>query len=592
MKKFFGSVLSSCLGTILALLVLILVLGGIGTTIIASSTATKNAQANSIIKLVIPDELPEQSNNRPLEKFNLDNSISIGLHDLVMAIKNASKDDNIKGIYLQCNGLNHPYASLKVIRDALMEFKNSGKFLYTYAQFIDHKTYYLQSAAQSIYAHPYTFIDLKGFQASVPHFKELFDKLGIDFNIYYAGEFKSATEPFRFNKMSAQNRLQLKEFLQSEYQIYLDDLSNSRSIDKIELQNLFDYYKCYSPKLALSNKLIDSIAYESDVYSNMRAKMGINETDKLNFISIEDYFETSKFKNEDFSSSNRIAVVYAEGDISDGASEEGQIGRKYIKILRDIRTTKSIKALVLRVNSPGGSAMLSDELLKEIDLIKSAGKPVVVSMGNYAASGGYYIACHADSIYANPFTLTGSIGVFALIPNFNKISGYKVGIDIDTVGTGPMANKFNVMLPWGVDEARIMQENITETYDRFISVISEGRKLDKQKVQEIAKGRIWSGTKAIEIGLVDALGGLKDAINCASRMASLDKYRISEFPTQKDPMQKLLDAIQGKKEDQNEFMAKSILKTEIPELYPYYSELKYWKSQKGYHMKLPFIFYN
>ncbi|MEI2693767.1 MAG: signal peptide peptidase SppA [Saprospiraceae bacterium] len=592
MKKFLGSILSSCLGTLLALIVLILVFAGIGSTFMATSKASKHVQANSILRLVIPDELPEQSNNRPLQNFNLDNSISIGLHDLTRAIKNATTDGNIKGIYLQGSGFNHPYASLKVIRDALLEFKNSGKFIVTYAQFIDHKSYYLQSVAQSIYAHPYTFIDLKGFQASVPHFKELFDKLGIDFNIYYAGEFKSATEPFRFNKMSAQNRLQLREFLQSEYQEYLKEIANSRAIDKNELQNLFDLYKCYSPKLALSNKLIDSIAYESDVYANMRSKIGLQESDKMNFISIEDYFETSKSKNEDYSSSNRIAVVYAEGDITDASGEEGQIGRKYIKIFRDIRTTKSIKALVLRVNSPGGSAMLSDEILKEIDLIRAAGKPVVVSMGNYAASGGYYIACHADSIFANPYTLTGSIGVFALIPNFTKISGDKMGIDIDTVGTGSMACKFNVMLPWGTDEARILQENISETYNRFISVISEGRKLEIEKVQEIAKGRIWSGTKAIEIGLVDALGELKDAILCASRMASIDKYRISEFPTQKDPMQKWIDAIQGKKEDQSEVLTKSILKSEMPELYPYYTEFKYWKSQKGYHMKLPFVFSN
>jgi len=592
MKKFLGSILSSCLGTLLALIVLILVFAGIGSTFMATSKASKHVQANSILRLVIPDELPEQSNNRPLQNFNLDNSISIGLHDLTKAIKNATTDGNIKGIYLQGSGFNHPYASLKVIRDALLEFKNSGKFIVTYAQFIDHKSYYLQSVAQSIYAHPYTFIDLKGFQASVPHFKELFDKLGIDFNIYYAGEFKSATEPFRFNKMSAQNRLQLREFLQSEYQEYLKEIANSRAIDKNDLQNLFDLYKCYSPKLALSNKLIDSIAYESDVYANMRSKIGLQESDKMNFISIEDYFETSKSKNEDYSSSNRIAVVYAEGDITDASGEEGQIGRKYIKIFRDIRTTKSIKALVLRVNSPGGSAMLSDEILKEIDLIRAAGKPVVVSMGNYAASGGYYIACHADSIFANPYTLTGSIGVFALIPNFTKISGDKMGIDIDTVGTGSMACKFNVMLPWGTDEARILQENISETYNRFISVISEGRKLEIEKVQEIAKGRIWSGTKAIEIGLVDALGELKDAILCASRMASIDKYRISEFPTQKDPMQKWIDAIQGKKEEQSEVLTKSILKSEMPELYPYYTEFKYWKSQKGYHMKLPFVFSN
>ncbi len=589
MKNFFSSIFSSCLGTLLALIVLILISAGIGSTMLATTKHSKTVQSNSVLKLTIPDELPEQTNNTSIQKFSLDNTLSIGLHDYVKAIKHAATDDQIKGIYIQGGMSNHPYASLKLIRDALNEFKATGKFIVAYVNYMDHKTYYIQSTAQALLAHPYTYIDLKGFQATVPHFKELFDKLGIDFNIYYAGEFKSATEPFRFNKMSPQNRLQIKEFLQSEYNLYLSEVAESRSIDKNELQTIFDLYKCYSPNLALQYKILDSIAYESDAYTLIKTKMGLNESDKINFISVQDYFESGTIKDENYSSSNRIAVVFAEGDITEAQGEEGEIGRKYLKLLRDIRSTKSIKAMVLRVNSPGGSALLSDEMLKEIDLIRNAGKPVVVSMGNYAASGGYYISCHADSIFANPYTLTGSIGVFALIPNFNKMSGDKIGIDFDTVGTGPMASKFNVMLPWGPDEAKVMQENITATYDRFISVISEGRKLDKEKVREIAKGRIWSGTKAIEIGLVDAEGDLNDAIACASRLASLDKYRISEFPTQKDPVQKWIDLLQGKKEDQNEILSNWVAKKEIPELYTYYKELSYWKNQKGYQMKLPFV---
>ncbi|MBK9221700.1 MAG: signal peptide peptidase SppA [Saprospiraceae bacterium] len=589
MKTFFSSIFSSCLGALLALIVIGFLLIAIGTGFMLRNKTDTKLTENSVLQLIIPGLIPEQTNNNPIQSYNLNNTVTIGLKDLTKAILHAAKDPKIRGIYLQSSNYNHGYATLKEIRDALQAFKNEGKFIICYSNYLDHKNYYINSVANQLYLHPLGFLDLKGFGISIPYFKEFTDKIGLDFNIYYAGEFKSATEPFRLNKMSDQNRLQLKEFLGEQYHLYLDDISKARNLDYNELKSNFDGFKSYSPKLAYTNQLIDSIAYESDVLANIRSKMNFNENDKIHFINIQDYFVISKSANEDFSSSNRIAVVYAEGNIIEGKGEEGEIGRKYIKILRDIRSTKSIKAVVLRVNSPGGSALLSDELLKEIDLIKAQGKPVVVSMGDYAASGGYYISCHADSIFSNAYTLTGSIGVFALIPNFNRISGDKIGIDIDTVGTGPMANKFNVMLPWGVDEAKIMQENIAQTYDQFISVISSGRSLAKEQVKEFAKGRIWSGIKAKELGLVNKIGNLDDAISCASRMASLEKFRISEFPTQKDPIQKLMEALQGNNEEGSVGIKARIMEQELEEMIPYYQEMKYWKTNKGLQMKLPFI---
>jgi protease-4 len=587
MKNFISSIFSSCLGTILALFLIIFILGAIGSGMVLKNKSEVHISDNSVLKLEIPAQLPEQTNNSDLDfsKFSFDNGV-IGLHDLAKTIKHAATDSKIKGIYLKGSSFNHGYATLKVIRDALQEFKSNGKFVICYTNFLDHKNYYIASASDKIYLHPLGYIDLKGFGIAIPYFKEFLDKIGLDFNVYYAGEFKSATEPFRFNKMSPQNRLQLKEYIDSQYHLYIDEVSESRHIPYETLKADFDQFASHSPERALSNKLVDSIGYEDDAFASIQHSLSLPENDKINFVRMEDYYEKVKELNENYSSSNRIAVLFAEGDITEGSGKEGEIGRKYLKILRDIKTTKSIKGLVLRINSPGGSALLSDEILKEVDLIKAQGKPVVVSMGEYAASGGYYIACHADSIFASPYTLTGSIGVFALIPNFNKLTGDKIGIDVDTVGTGPMANKFNVMLPWGKDESDIFQENIEHTYDRFISVISTGRNLDKEKVKEIAKGRIWTGQKAIEIGLVNKTGTLQDAISCAARMASVDKYRTSEFPSQKDPLQKLFDMMQGNKEDQSSRIQEMYLKSELGSYYNWYKQVQFYRNNQGLQMRL------
>lgn len=589
MKTFISSIFSSCLGTLLAIGLLILILGAIGAGVMLKNKPDVHVKENSVLKLEIPAVLPEQSNNIPFDAFEFNQNVTIGLHDMAKTIIHASKDPKIKGIYISGGSYEHGYASLKIIRDALIDFKNQGKFIVSYGNFLDNRNYYIASVCNKIFLHPLGFLDLKGFGITTVFMKEFFDKVGIDFNVYYAGEFKSATEIVRFNKMSPQNRLQLKEYIDSQYQQYLDEVYKSRNLSYESLKSNFDLFSSHSPDLAYSYKIVDSIAYESDAFSYMRNMMGSKEQDKIDFVKFQDYYENVKAKNEDYSSSNRIAVVFAEGTITDAHGEEGQIGSKYLKILRDIRTTNSIKGMVLRVNSGGGSALLSDEILKEIDLIRAQGKPVIVSMGDYAASGGYYIACHSDSIFSSPYTLTGSIGVFALIPNFNKLMGDKIGIDADTVGTGPMSNKFSTLLPWGKEEAEILQANVNHTYNRFISVISTGRNLEIDKVKEIAKGRIWGGRKAIELGLVNRIGTLDDAIASVAKLASIEKYRISEFPSQKDPLQKLLDKMQGKDEETSSSIKAMFLKNELGSMYNWYQEVEYYKKNKGLQMKLPFI---
>ncbi|MDQ3141890.1 MAG: signal peptide peptidase SppA [Bacteroidota bacterium] len=592
MRQFFKFLFASCLGTFLALVLLFFIIVGIGTSMNKSgfgSSGPKSITTNSVLKISIPDQLPEQTNNIQLEGFSFADKTNLGIHDYAKVIHKAAADPNIKGIYLLNHTNNHGYASLKIIRDALIEFKKSGKFIISFGKFLDHKNYYLASVSDQIYFHPLGFIDLKGFDIVIPFFKELMEKIGLKFNIYYAGEFKSATESFRLSKMSPENKFQLNEYLMDQYNLYLDQVSEGRNIPKEILKTNFDQFLSYTPQKALENNLIDSLAHETDVFQYMRMKMNIEETIAIHFITPEDYYSSKGIDDADYGSNNRIAVVFAEGNIIDSKGNEGEIGKKYVDLLRDIRDNKNIKSVVLRINSGGGSALMSDDILKELDIIRAKGKPVVVSMGDYAASGGYYIACHADSIFASAHTLTGSIGVFAMIPNINVMTDQKIGIDWDSLGTGPMSTKFNPLFNWTGVEAKVLQENIDHTYDRFLSLVAQGRKMDKAKVHEIAKGRIWSGRKAKEIGLVNEIGELNDAIKCAARLASLDKYRISEYPTQLDPFQKIIERFKGGDEDINSSLKTSLLKSQLGDFYPYYKEWQEIQQYKGAQMRLPWI---
>ena len=410
MGQFLKFVFASCLGTILAGLLLFLILIGIGTSMASKSMDGEGSATisdPSVLKIKIPDFLPEQTNNVQFSGFSFKEQKVLGVHDIAQCIINAAVDPKIKGIYLISSNYAHGYATLKIIRDALLKFKDSGKFIMAYVNFTDHKNYFINSVADQIYMHPLGFVELKGFGASIPFYKEMMEKIGLKFNIYYAGEFKSATEPFRLSKMSPENRLQLSEYLNGQFALYTEQVAKSRNLENAHLKNIFDQFLASSPMKALEYKLIDSIAYEIDAQNNLRFKLGLDAGAKINFVNLNEYFLANGKSKQDYSAKNKIAVVFAEGNIIDGPGQEGEIGRKYVKIIRDIRENKNVKAIVLRVNSPGGSAMMSDEILREIDLARAEGKPVVVSMGDYAASCGYYIACHADSIFASPHTLTG-----------------------------------------------------------------------------------------------------------------------------------------------------------------------------------------
>jgi len=589
MKNFFSNIFSSCLGTLLAMVAMVLIISALGAAFMSTGKKASPIAEGSVLKINLSTSIPEQSNNVPWTEFSIQNETVLGLRDMIKTIDKAASDIKIKGIYISMNSSENGYATLKEIRDALIRFKASGKFIFSYNLAFDHKSYYLASVADQIHLHPIGFVDLKGLSYAIPHFKELSDHLGIKYNIYYAGDFKSATEPFRFNKMSDSNRVQLRAFQSDIFTQYIEDVAHSRDLKYDQLKNIFDNFLSYSPDLALENRLVDQLSNEADVLDAMRKKLDLAENKKINFTDLNNYYTLTKDQDEDYSSSNRIALLYAEGNIIDEPGQEGEIGRKYLNVLRDIRTTNSIKALVLRINSGGGSAIMSDDFLKELKLIRSAGKPVVVSMGNYAASGGYYIACAADSVICNPYTLTGSIGVFALIPNFSQLSGDKLGVDFDTVGTGPYANKFNPMFPWGDAEQKVFTNSIERVYDGFLKIVSDGRGMSLEEVKAIAKGRIWSGSRSVALKLTHRTGSMNDAILVASKLASLDKYRVSEFPTQLDPFQKLLNDLQGSQEGGVKFAIDKEISKSLGPLYRPFNDFKEIQNYAGKaQMRIPY----
>lgn len=589
--NFLKILLGSCLGTLLAVFLVFFI--GIGIiSIVAGSAGTTSKKAldkTSFLEVRADHFYPEKTNNvRSTNIFSM-NEQQVGLHDLVKSIEHAATDPKIKGILYRSGYSNLGSASSLLIRQALVKFKASGKPVYAYGEYFTEGSYSLASVADRIVLNPNGVVELKGFGAMIPFFKEFLDKTGISFEVYYAGQFKSATEPVRLNKMSDQNRSQTREYLEDLYRLHLEVISESRGIAVGDLRNISNEYLSRSARDAIRFKLADTLAYQDDVYRMIQKDLDLSETARPSIVSVNRYFESFDHKPDHTTtaSAGRIAIVFAEGEILDGEGNNGQVGSaRYLRILRKIRLDDKIKAVVLRVNSPGGSSMASDNILHEIKAIQEAGKPVVVSMGDFAASGGYYIACSADSIFAEPNTITGSIGVFFIIPNVSKLMGDKLGIDMDTVRTGKFTTAFTPFMPWSSAEGLIAQQQTDLVYDRFLTVVSEGRNKSKDDIEAVAQGRVWSGEKALEHGLVDRLGGLNEALACAARMAKLDEYRIMEYPIMKDPFQQILEEWTNKEPE----LTESLIKNKLMAWFEPYARFALWsKEQAGKPMmRMPF----
>jgi protease-4 len=590
MSQFFKFVFASCLGTVLAGVVLFF-LGFsaiVGMASKAGDAQPVSIKSNSVLELDFKDLIPEKTNNTEMDPFDVEQQDVVGLNDMVNTIRKAKDDADIKGIYINAPAVVAGKATSSVVRAALNDFKTSGKFIVSYANFYSQGAYYIASVADSILVNPSGGTDFRGLSSMTAYYKGLLDKLDVKYRIFYVGRFKSATEPFRADKMSEENRVQVREYLNGLYDIFVRDIAASRKMSEGDVRKIADDFKGWSAESALKAGLVDRIAYEDQVMDMMRRYIGLDKDAKLNRIDFADYYK-ARGKKTDFSVKDKIAIIYAEGTIMDGDNNEpGSVyDGKYIKILRKIRQDDNIKAIVLRVNSPGGSALASDNILREIDLCKAAGKSVVVSMGDVAASGGYYIACHADSIFAEPNTITGSIGVFGMVPILQQTMKENLGITYDTVRTGRFSAFGTPFIDFSPEEQQLIQSRVEKIYEDFLSRVSEGRHKTRDQVHEIAQGRVWTGTRAKELGLVDELGGLDRALASAAKLAGIEKYRTAEYPRTPTGIEQLIERF-TKKKDRDDSVKSWLVRTELNELYPIYKSLRDIRRTEGIQARMPF----
>ncbi|MBX2924835.1 MAG: signal peptide peptidase SppA [Chitinophagaceae bacterium] len=526
LKFFFAALLALFIFTALGFLILVGVAG-----MFAGSEKTPVA-SKSVLYIDLSTGFSDRKSDNTFAQLTGDNdAASLPLYDVVRLIEHAASDSAIRGIYIKSNDNANGFAASEELRNALLGFKKSNKFIIAYGDVISQKAYYVANVADKIYCNPKGSLDWKGFASQLFFIKNTLKELQVEPQIFYAGKFKSATEPLREEKMTDANRLQTSVWLGDLYTNFLLSAAETRKLDTAQLHTYANSLAVQTASDAVKYNLIDGTRYDDEVKEELRSRLGIGKDDKINFVQLGSYADAvslSKYNKD------KIAIVYAEGDIVYGKGEQGQVGSDEFRTLfAKLRTDKSIKGVVLRINSPGGSALASEIIWREGELIKKSGKPLVVSMGDVAASGGYYIAAPADSIFAQPNTITGSIGVFGIIPNLQSFFKNKLGITFDEVKTADNASFGSVARPLTDMEKIIVQREIDTIYHDFKTRVSDGRRKDMEYVDSIAQGRVWTGERALEIGLVDQLGGLNDAIACAARIAKITDYSLREYPQPK-----------------------------------------------------------
>lgn len=582
MKSFFKMAFASMVGVLFSFFAILLILFLVIMAVASQADEDVEVKANSVLHIPMDYPIVERGHDDPFSKLDIDGfgrGKSVGLNDVLAAIRRAKTDDKIKGIYLDLSSLQAGYATVEEIRNGLLDFKKSKKFILAYSEVYTKNSYYLASVADKVYLNPEGIVEFTGFSSQLMFFKGSLEKLGIEPQIIKVGTYKSAVEPFILDRMSDPNRQQVTSFLGSLYDHYLSSIATARKIQKDSLFSMADQLKVRSPKDAVTYKLVDALRYKDEVLNELKTRSGIEKDDDVKSVTLTDYIKNNTSEEGDFST--RIAVVYASGEITGGEGNDETIGSEKIsKAIRKARMDEKVKAVVLRVNSPGGSALASDVIWREVVLTKKV-KPVVVSMGDLAASGGYYISCAADSIFAQPNTITGSIGVFGIIPNMQNFFNNKLGITFDGVKTGTHADLGTITRPLSAEEKLIIQNEVNRIYDSFTKRVAEGRKKTQQYVNEIGQGRVWSGSEALKIGLVDKLGNIDDAVRSAAKMAKVTDYRIVSYPVQKDGLSALFD----KSEDK---LRVYFAKKELGEQYQYYEKLKATINLKGIQARMPF----
>ena len=579
MKSFLKNILTTIIGIITSIIVIIVLVFGFA-AIISLEDEVK-VKENSILKIdLATTSVVERSSENPFDGLSLSGDVAstIELKKVLDNIEKAKNDNNIKAIYINnIDKLKAGLSQIEEIRNKLVEFKSCGKPIIAYSEVYSQSGYYFSSVADKIYLNPQGVVELKGFSAGIMFYKGLLEKLDVEVQIIRNGKFKSAVEPFMLDKMSDANREQMQLLLNSFADNLFDSIASQRDMTLSDIHNHANNLSLENAKSCLDLHYVDALLYQDQVDDSL---LVISKSDKLNFISLNKYSNVKVEKKE--ISRNKIAIIYATGEINSGEGDEKSIGSETTaKAIKTAKDDKNVKAIVLRVNSPGGSALASDVIWRETVLAKEE-KPLIVSMGDYAASGGYYIACAADSIVANPTTLTGSIGVFGMIPNLQKLYKNKLGISIDTVNTNKYADMGMNRALTKFEEDKI-QKSVVDIYTTFITHVGEGRNMSTAAVDEIGQGRVWTGYDAKDIGLIDTYGGLEKAIEIAVYLAEIEDYRIISLPKKKDPFAELARKFGGETSISDLVMLKLGLKTEL--INPIENLLKRDKIQA----RIPFI---
>ncbi len=590
MKQFFKFMLASFAGTLLTLLVILFIIIGMVSSLISMSEKEEiELKPNTVLLIKFDTPIADRSPNNPFESFDFSNFKSnqpSGLDDVLKNIEKAATDPNIAGIYLDLSEIASGMANLEEIRAKLMKFKESGKFIMSYSEGYSQASYYLASLSDEIYLNPEGMMLFKGLSAQLTFLKNMLEKLEIEAQIIRGpdNKFKSAVEPLMYDKMSEANREQMMKLLNSVWGNMLMQISESRNISIEELNRIADELELSNADKALELKFVDGLLYKDEILAKLREKTGLGEKDKIESVTLAKYTNSKPEKEKKSRVKDKIAVIYAIGEIGGGEGSETSIGSEKIsKAIRKAREDEKVKAIVMRVNSPGGSALASEVIRREVELAKNA-KPFIVSMGNVAASGGYWISTNADYIFADPTTITGSIGVFGVIPNLKGLFNNKFGITFDKAMTNKNADFVDVMEPLSEFQHMKIQQEVVKIYEDFTLLVAKSRNLRQSYVDSIGQGRVWSGIDALEIGLIDELGGIEAAIAKAAEKANLgDNYKISTLPEQKDPFQQIMEEMTGKTRS-------NILQRELGEYYTYLEYMQQVSNMKGVQARLPFHF--
>jgi protease-4 len=573
--------MATVVGLVIAGLILMVffVFGIIG-LVASGSEEVPQVKENSILYINLTGGIAERIPEDPFAEVLGNDARGIELLGTLNALKHAKTDDNIKGIYMEHGFLSGGYASIEEIRDAIEDFKSSGKFVYSYAEFISEANYYVASVSDEIYFNPQGVIEFNGLSANLTFFKGLFDKLEVEPQIFRVGTYKSAVEPFMRKDMSEANREQVSSFINSIYDHYLKNVSESRGISYDQLKSISDSMLVRSPEDAFKHKLVTKIAYEDEIKTLIREQLGLEEKAKINSISLNNYIKTAAGASE--YSSNKIAVIVAEGEIVSGKGQSTNVGsEKFSRAIKRARENDKVKAVVIRVNSPGGGIVASDVMWHEIMLTK-AKKPVIASMSAVAASGGYYLSMPCDTIVAQPNTITGSIGIFGMMFNMGGFLENKLGITSDVVNTGEFSDIYTVSRSLNDFEKSIIQSRVEEGYDSFTSKAAEGRNMSIEDLKEVASGRVWTGSQAKERGLVDILGSYQDAINIAAAKAGIeDDYMTILYPELKSEFEEILAKLIGESEAR-------FAKANYGDMAVYLDKIKNLENYKGIQARMPF----